>query len=200
MRSGSVPHIALFLCVFSFFSCAGTPPAPVPETPPGVSEAPAAEKPSHPESAAPPASPASPEPDVTAPGAGDPSPSISREEYSRTFGEVETVIAELNRIILAGDYQGWLQHLTPAFVDQVMAPRDIEAINQQPVLKRNRIVIRTLADYFMYVVVPSRANVHLDELDFADSHRVKAIMYVGDRPVLLYQLEKIREKWKISTW
>ena len=79
-------------------------------------------------------------------------------------------------------------------------PVFVEAINQQPVLKRNRIVIRTLADYFMYVVVPSRANVHLDELDFADSHRVKAIMYVGDRPVLLYQLEKIREKWKISTW
>lgn len=110
------------------------------------------------------------------------------------------VIEELNRIIRSGDFDRWLNYLSPAFIDEVMDPQNIERINQQPVLKRNRIVIRTLGDYFMYVVGPSRTNVRLDELDFTDSNRVKALMFMGERPVLLYQLEKIRGKWKISTW
>ncbi|MCX7787599.1 MAG: hypothetical protein N2442_07865 [Spirochaetes bacterium] len=125
---------------------------------------------------------------------------ISQEEYKKTFQEVERVIDELNAIIKAGDYQRWEQYLTPKFIASVMDPEHLKKINEQPLLKRNRIEIKTLYDYFMYVVVPSRASVRLDDLIFSDQNRVKAFMFIRQDPVLIYQLEKIGETWKISVW
>jgi hypothetical protein len=132
--------------------------------------------------------------------AEDQSTEITQEEYAKTFEEVEKVIDELNSIIKAGDFSRWTTYLTSKFNQEVMDPKVLEKINEQPILKRNRIIIKTLSDYFMYVVVPSRASVRLDDLIFTDANRVRAFMLIrGDR-VLIYQLEKIAGKWKISTW
>lgn len=125
---------------------------------------------------------------------------ITQEEYKKTFLEVERVIDELNSIIKAGDYNRWEQYLTPKFISAVMDPKNLKKINEQPLLKRNNIEIKTLHDYFMYVVVPSRASVRLDDLIFTDQNKVKAFMFVRQDPVLIYQLEKIGETWKISVW
>ncbi len=125
---------------------------------------------------------------------------ISHEEYAKTFEEVEKVIDELNSITKAGDFSRWTTYLSSKFTQEVMNPKALENINEQPLLKRNNITIKTLSDYFMYVVVPSRASVRLDDLIFTDTNRVRAFMQIrGDR-VLIYQLEKINGKWKISTW
>jgi hypothetical protein len=125
---------------------------------------------------------------------------ITQEEYAKTFEEVERVIEELNSIIKAGDFHRWTTYLTTQFAQTIMNPENLERVNEQPVLKRNKIVIKSLSDYFTYVVAPSRASVRLDDLIFTDLDRVKAFMIIrGDR-VLIYQLEKISEKWKISTW
>ena len=130
----------------------------------------------------------------------DQSTEISQEQYAKTFEEVEKVIDELNSIIKAGDFNRWTTYLTPKFIQEIMDPNALEKINEQPVLKRNKIIIKTLSDYFIYVVVPSRASVRLDDLIFTDPERVRAFMLIrGDR-VLIYQLEKITGKWKISTW
>jgi len=125
---------------------------------------------------------------------------ISHEEYTKTFEEVEKVIDELNSITKAGDFSRWTTYLSSKFTQEVMNPKALENINDQPLLKRNNITIKTLSDYFTYVVVPSRASVRLDDLIFTDTNRVRAFMQIrGDR-VLIYQLEKINGKWKISTW
>jgi len=125
---------------------------------------------------------------------------ITQEEYKKTFQEVERVIEELNSIIKVGAYHRWEQYLTPKFIASVMDPENLKKINEQPLLKRNKIEIKTLHDYFMYVVVPSRVSVRLDDLIFTDQNKVKAFMFVRQDPVLIYQLEKIGETWKISVW
>jgi hypothetical protein len=125
---------------------------------------------------------------------------ISQEDYEKTFAEVEKAIEELNGIIRAGDYKKWEEHLTQDFVKEVLSPQNLEQLNDQPLLKRNNIKIKTLNDYFIYVVVPSRASVQLDDLVPSDANRVKAFMNIRDSRVLIYQLEKVADNWKISTW
>jgi len=165
-------------------------PSPVPEPP--------KEPISPPNSIKPPVSTPEKKPEVIK--TEDQSTEISHEEYTKTFEEVEKVIDELNSITKAGDFSRWTTYLSNKFTQEVMNPKALENINEQPLLKRNNITIKTLSDYFMYVVVPSRASVRLDDLIFTDSNRVRAFMQIrGDR-VLIYQLEKINGKWKISTW
>jgi len=178
------------------------PTVPSPPSPPPPQPQPVPEPPPEPRKEP----PIQPTPEPPAPKEVSPSKvedvnvKITQEEYKKTFQEVERVIEELNSIIKAGDYNRWEQYLTPKFIASVMDPENLKKINEQPLLKRNRIEIKTLHDYFMYVVVPSRASVRLDDLIFTDQNKVKAFMFVRQDPVLIYQLEKIGETWKISVW
>jgi len=176
------------------------PTVPAPPSPPPLKPAP--EPP--PESRKEPPIQPTPEPssskEVSTSKVEDENVKITQEEYKKTFQEVERVIEELNSIIKVGAYHRWEQYLTPKFIASVMDPENLKKINEQPLLKRNKIEIKTLHDYFMYVVVPSRASVRLDDLIFTDQNKVKAFMFVRQDPVLIYQLEKIGETWKISVW
>lgn len=168
-------------------------PQPVvekPVPPPVVPEPPAAEQP------APPAV----KEDILTDKIEDASLSITSEKYQKTFEEVEKVIEELNSIIRAGDFNSWKNYLTVQFIDSVMDSENLRQLNEQPLLQRNKIVIKTLGDYFTYVVVPSRASVRLDDLIFTTEKRVRAFMLIRKDRVLIYQLENIDSKWKISTW
>lgn len=196
----------LLLCslLFLLFSCRTpqqhtVPPAstaPTVPAPPPPLPAPEPKK----EAPLQPAPKPSPPIEVSSPKVEDENVKITQEEYKKTFQEVERVIDELNSIIKAGDYNRWEQYLTPKFISSVLDPENLKKINEQPLLKRNKIEIKTLHDYFMYVVVPSRASVRLDDLIFTDQNKVKAFMFVRQDPVLIYQLEKNGETWKISVW
>ena len=63
---------------------------------------------------------------------------------------------------------------------------------------KNNIVLKSLEDYFNFVVVPSRANLRLDDLVFLKETEVEAIMVVGNRRVTLYRLIKIGDQWLIG--
>jgi uncharacterized protein YigE (DUF2233 family) len=53
-------------------------------------------------------------------------------------------------------------------------------------------------DYFIHVVVPSRANSRVDDIEFVDTKRVKAFMVTSQGQRLrLYDLEDFGEGWKI---
>ena len=144
-----------------------------------------------------------PEPEpviVPEPVVEEPTVKVTQEEYDRTFAEVEAVINELNTTIKAKNIRKWEDYLTPKFRSSVLAPQNLAELNETPLLKRKNITISTLKDYFEYVVVPSRANVRLDDLVFTDEKRVQAFMVIREESVLIYQLEKINNTWKISVW
>jgi hypothetical protein len=142
-----------------------------------------------------------PEPVPAVIQAEDPLVKITQEEYDKTFAEVEGVINDLNTTIKAKNMRKWEGYLTPEFRSSIMSPKNLAELNDTPLLKRNNIKITSLKDYFDYVVVPSRANVRLDDLQFTDQNRIQAFMKISNEEnVLIYQLEKISDTWKISVW
>lgn len=125
---------------------------------------------------------------------------ISTEMYETTFNEVEQFIAELNEIIADRDFQQWKSHLTEDYLHVHSDPAVLRERSESPVLRRNNIELRDIEDYFTWVVVPSRANARLDDLDFIGTDQVEAIMRVRDQGVILYQLKRVNDRWKIDVF
>lgn len=123
---------------------------------------------------------------------------VTKEVFNRTFNEVDQVIADLNKIISEEDYEAWKGYLTDDYIRTMSDPAKLAELSQSPILKRNNIVLKSLRDYFHYVVVPSRSNLRLDDLVFIDENTVEAIMVVRGQRAILYQLEKRDGKWKIG--
>jgi len=125
---------------------------------------------------------------------------VTEELYDQTFTEVEETIAELNEIISNGDFARWQTYLTSDYRRTYSDPRVLEESSQSAILRRNNITLESLEDYFRFVVVPSRANVRLDEIVFVDAETVEAIMEVEGEKYLLYNLTKAGDRWKIDTF
>ncbi|MFW6229050.1 MAG: hypothetical protein ACOC2V_06285, partial [Alkalispirochaeta sp.] len=142
-----------------------------------------------------------PEPELEPEPEGEPGNiEVSDELYDQTFTEVEQTITELNGIIADRNFREWQGYLTDDYRRTYSDPDVLEQSSQSAVLVRNNITLRTLEDYFNYVVVPSRSNARLDDLVFIDETTVEAIMEVNDRRYILYLLKKIDDRWKIDTF
>ena len=125
---------------------------------------------------------------------------VTEKEYEETFSNIETLIQELNQIIKSKNYDKWLTYLAKDYREYLSDPKTLKEISQEPVLKKYEIALRSLKDYFNYVVVPSRSNARLDDLVFVDKNHVKAIMIISNKRIILYELKKIDGKWKIGNW
>ncbi len=147
--------------------------------------------------------PVEPEPDteesVVLEEVEEPGPiEVSEELYDQTFTEVEMTIAELNQIIADRNFEQWQRYLTEGYRRTYSDPDVLARSSQAAILLRNNIRLRSLEDFFRYVVVPSRSNARLDDLVFRDEETVEAIMEVGDQRYLLYLLKKEGDRWKID--
>lgn len=123
---------------------------------------------------------------------------VTKEEYNKTFSDVHHLIDQLNRIISARDYHSWTEHLTPNYIKTYSDPKILDSISNQPMLKRQHLRLVSLQDYFLNVVVPSRANARLDDLDFVSKTQVKAITVIDGQRYILYNLRFENGSWKIG--
>jgi hypothetical protein len=124
--------------------------------------------------------------------------SISEEAKETTKTDVQQYIVNLNRIIRARDYQGWVSNLGEEYFAEKSSREYLAQISQTARMKTQKIVLNTPQDYFLHVVVPSRANDRVDDIDFVSPTRVKA--YTIDtkgRRLRLYDLERTNNGWKI---
>ncbi len=123
---------------------------------------------------------------------------VTKEEYDTTKIEVQQLIERLNQIIRNKDFSGWVAYLSPAYRESLSDPDFLAQVSESARLKNEKIVLRTLQDYFIYVVVPSRANDRVDDIEFIGQKRVKAYTVTpkGQR-LRLYDLEKRDGQWKI---
>jgi hypothetical protein len=127
----------------------------------------------------------------------DPS-TISKEARELVKADVQQYIDNLNRIIRARDYQGWVSNLGEEYFAEKSSREYLAQVSQTARMKTQKIVLNTAQDYFLYVVVPSRANDRVDDIDFVSPNRVKA--YTIDtkgRKLRIYDLEQTDDKWKI---
>lgn len=177
-------------------------PAPEPETEP-VPEEPVEEPAPEPEEEPAPEPAPEPEPEESAEEESAPPEEefeVSEEVYEQTFEEVEQTIARLNTIIQERDFEAWKSYLTEEYEQEYSDPETLAEWSESPLLQRNEITLTSLEDYFTYVVVPSRSNARLDDLEFVDENTVQAYMNVRGRRALLYLLEKQDGVWKIDTF
>ena len=123
---------------------------------------------------------------------------VSKELYKQTFDDIESVIRELNRIIRNREYKNWLTYLTEAYVKKSSRPEYLIRWQKDPRLQEKKIVLRTLKDYFDYVVVPTRSEAKLDEIEFCDDTHVYAYTVFQSKKYLLYNLVKSEQGWKID--
>lgn len=140
------------------------------------------------------------EPEVSDGSESDRDFEVSEEVYEQTFEEVEQTIARLNTIIQQRDFQAWKSYLTDEYEQEYSDPETLAEWSESTLLQRNEITLRSMEDYFNYVVVPSRSNARLDDLEFVDENTVEAYMNVRGRRALLYLLENEDGVWKIDTY
>jgi hypothetical protein len=125
---------------------------------------------------------------------------VSEEVYSKTFDEIEEFIRNLNEIIRREDYDTWLTYLSDEYIERTSDPAYLKQQSEQPLLKKHNINLDSLRDYFEYVVVPSRVQAKLDEIEFVDENQVKAYAMIRNTKALLYLLVREDDKWKIGVW
>ena len=125
---------------------------------------------------------------------------VTEEVYQKTFEEIERVIADLNAIIKARDYDGWVGRLAPGYVARTSSAEYLAEASQSAVMKKSGVVLEDLEDYFTYVVVPSRSSVKLDQISFVDATHVKAITVIKGEPYILYWLVREDGTWNIGIW
>jgi hypothetical protein len=125
---------------------------------------------------------------------------VSEEVYTRTFEEIREFIDNLSNIIRSADYDGWVAHLSEQYILTASDPAFLRDQSKEPLLKQANIKLESLRDYFVYVVVPSRTQATLDEIEFLDENHVKAIAVLRGTRVILYLLERDQEQWKIGVW
>jgi hypothetical protein len=183
-----------FLAVIAFFvlSCGGSPEPQVAVQPP-VQAAEPAEAPETPvrESAEVPEQP------KPAAETFDPA-SITKEEFDTTKIEVQQLIQRLNGIIKAENYTSWVSYLSEDYFRLISSREYLDRINRTERMRKANLVLRNARDYFINVVVPSRTNDRVDDIEFVSQSRVKAytVSQRGER-LRLYDLEKTNEGWKI---
>ncbi len=123
---------------------------------------------------------------------------VTKEIYKQTFDAIKETILKLNEIIRERNYEKWKTYLTKEYIEKMSDPAFLSKLSESPILKRNGIVLKTLKDYFVYVVVPSRADARLDKIEIIDKTHVKAITIINNNPTILYWLEKVNNQWKVG--
>lgn len=124
--------------------------------------------------------------------------SISQEVFDSTKVDVQQFIANLNQIIRSRDYTTWVSHLGSDYFAEKSSPEYLAQISEQPRLKTQKIVLAAPEDYFIHVVVPSRANDRVDDIEFISPTRVKAYtVNPNGQRLRLYDLEHSENTWKI---
>jgi hypothetical protein len=130
--------------------------------------------------------------------ASDGSYQMGAEEYETTKKDLSELVQELNTIISQQNYERWLNYLTREYIEYYSDPKILQEYSSSPTLSKYNIKLRSLKDYFNYVVVASRRDVRIDDISAISENKVKAYMIVNEEPIVVYTLEKIDKRWKIT--
>jgi hypothetical protein len=127
---------------------------------------------------------------------------VTQEQYQSTMAEVQKFIEEQNRIIKSKNFEAWKKSLSAEYFAGISSAENLKQLSEQPGMKSRKIVLKTAQDYFTNVVVPSRADLHVDEIEFLSANRVKAFTVTTtkageEQRLRLYDLEKIGNSWTI---
>jgi hypothetical protein len=124
---------------------------------------------------------------------------LEQESYEEIFKEVKAFIENLNTVIKNKNFSKWRDTLTVERLKEISSPEFLTRMSQTPSMKSMKRVLKGPEDYFLYVVVPSRANSQVDKIEIIDNNKVRAIFMNTRKETteLLYELVKDGNLWKI---
>ncbi|MGP1530362.1 MAG: hypothetical protein ACTTI3_08545 [Treponema sp.] len=120
---------------------------------------------------------------------------ITKETYVQTKSEIELVVDELNHITAQKDYNRWVSFLAPSYKEMYADQTILKAASEALPIKG--IQLKTLRDYFLYVFVPSRQNIKVDDIQFLSPTQVNVLMLHGKDLLLVYRIEHMENGWKL---
>jgi len=113
---------------------------------------------------------------------------VSQEMYDFTLAEVKHFVDNLNSLIDSKNYEGWKNALSDELFARISSPDFLATASQSNLLRTHKIILKTPNDYFLQVVVPSRSNSRVDEIEFIATDRVK----------VFYREERVRKGNNVS--
>ncbi|MCL2265220.1 MAG: hypothetical protein FWC22_04170 [Treponema sp.] len=131
---------------------------------------------------------------------------VTQAQYTTTKEEVQQFIDRLNQIIRTRNYTAWRDTLSQEYINEYSSAEKLKEISDEPLMKRQNIVLRNLNDYFTQVFVPSRnpdrIQINNVDIEFVTAAKVRAFIIrtsnTGENSrEILYNLEKINNAWKI---
>lgn len=128
-----------------------------------------------------------------------PPPPATPDPYSeQTFEAVGELVDRLNNAIASRDFETWQGYLSQEYRDHFTDEDVLRELERAPVLRTAQIRLRSLEDYFQHVVVPSRQDAQLEELQVDSQQQITALSDVQGRRVVLYHLIWQEEEWKVA--
>jgi hypothetical protein len=134
---------------------------------------------------------------------------LTEKEYEQVFDDIKAFVENLNVVIRNKNYSKWRDALSEERFNEISSPQFLADANKTNSMRRQGIVLKNAYDYFMYVVVPSRANSHVDKIEVLDNNRVR-VLYTFTRKtvlddeertetvqLLVYELAKKEDSWTI---
>ncbi|GMO22521.1 MAG: hypothetical protein Pg6A_09720 [Termitinemataceae bacterium] len=122
---------------------------------------------------------------------------VTKEEKERVRVDANQFVSELNRIIQRRDYSAWTRYLEPKYRERLESKENLMLASQSDRLKQKKIVLQNLLDYFVNVVVPSRSNLRVDDIEFISENRVKTFMNENGQRLRIYELERYGDSWRV---
>ena len=118
---------------------------------------------------------------------------ITKKHYNDTMDEIKIVVEALNKTTASKNYATWLKYLSEEYKKTYSNP--IVLKNTSDTLPVKGLKLINLKDFFNYVFVPSRQKIKVDDIKFLSPVKVNVIMITKGKELLVYNLEKINEKW-----
>lgn len=121
---------------------------------------------------------------------------ITKKDYHDTMDEIKKVVEGLNKTTATKDYSKWLTYLSEEYKREYSKASTLKAAVEN--LKKKNVTglkLTTLKDYFTYIFVAARQNIRVDDIKFLSPVRVNVMMITGGKKLLVYDLEKINNRW-----
>ncbi|MDR2177361.1 MAG: hypothetical protein LBP20_04895 [Treponema sp.] len=128
---------------------------------------------------------------------------VSEEVHNTTKIDIREFIKNLNEIIRRGNFKAWINCLDKSYLDKLSSREFLDTVSQSPKLKSREEPLKNLEDYFINVVIPSRANAssRVDDIDIeiiTEEEKVWAFRTASNgQRQRLYELKKVDGIWKI---
>lgn len=123
--------------------------------------------------------------------------SVSKQEFEEDKAEILRIIAELEKIMKKGDFEGWKKYIAPDSINYYSSPANIRKVQKK--LPDKTTQLHGIKDYFTKVFIKIRQGSSVEEIRYISKNNIRGGYYKADKTtfVITYYFVKIDGKWYV---